>query len=63
MRLRLPQIALAITLFQRSDLQSPQVFSERVTNQCRTIPLRPARGPISRLQELRIKDDLDGFHS
>src|ERR1019366_7117969 len=56
------RIAVAVTLLESSDLQSLEVFSERVANQRRAIPLGTMRGPIGRLSELRIENNLDRFH-
>src|SRR5450759_1329883 len=56
------RIAFAVTPLQSSDLQSPEVFSKRVANQRGAIPLGTMRGPAGRLQELRIENNLDGFH-
>ncbi len=56
------RIAVAVTLLESSDLQSLEVFSERVANQRRAIPLGTMRGPVGRLSELRIANNLDRFH-
>jgi hypothetical protein len=48
-RLRLVRIAVAVTLLRSSGFQSQEVFSQRVANQPRAIPLGTMRGPVGRL--------------
>lgn len=55
-------IARAITFFQGSNLESPEMLSKGVTNQFGTIPPGPARSAVGRPQEFLVQNNLDYLH-
>jgi hypothetical protein len=53
---------LAIAFFFSPDVQSPEVLSQRVAHQGRTIPPRLPCRLVGCLQEFLIEDNLNCFH-
>jgi len=53
---------LTVTLFERANLQPPEVFPQGVANQRGTVQLRASRGPVRRPQQPRIENNLDCLH-
>lgn len=53
---------LSVTLFQRPNLDSSQMFAQRVAHQRGTILFGLACGSVSGLQEFLIENNLDCFH-
>jgi len=61
-RLSVPCIALAVAFFVSPDLQSPEMFPERIPYQGGTIPPRPPCALVGSLEESLVENNLNSFH-
>jgi hypothetical protein len=56
------RVTLAVALFTGSQLQSAEMFPQRVAHQCGTVSLCALRSLIGGVQQLFIQHDLNDFH-